>query len=56
MLVNVVSSGFVFLPYVYFLRVDQEMMLIAQKNNRLKLIKHDGIHRTLAEDQLFLIA
>lgn len=35
--------------------VDQEMMLIAQKNNRLKLVKYDGIQRTLIEDQLFLI-
>ena len=36
--------------------VDQEMMLIAQKNNRLKLIKRDGVQRTLVEDKLFLIA
>ena len=39
-----------------FRTVDQEMMLIAQKNNRLKLLKYDGIHRTLLEDRLFLIA
>ena len=39
-----------------FRTVDQEMMLIAQKNNRLKLIKYDGNHRTLVEDKLFLIA
>ena len=35
---------------------DREMMMTAQKNNRLKLIKRDGVQRTLVEDQLFLIA
>ena len=39
-----------------FRTVDNEMMITAQKNDRLKLIKYDGNHRTLVEDKLFLIA
>lgn len=39
-----------------FRTVDREMMLAAQRNNRLKLIEHDGVQRTLIENELLLIA
>lgn len=44
--------------YSRFMRcpADREIILAAQKNNRLKLIKRDGVQRTLVEDKLFLIA